>query len=198
MLNISIYSYKIVFFLLSNHSNEILATDTGSLEWKVSVMKFLSLSWLASFYISVMEEQWSQLGQNEVKLSSLHFGLRNRQKMSWNKKREAAISSPQKGFKDRTERMGGSGSAVEKCMNPISNSVMLCMLWGRGRHVGTATFPKAPECKKQVSLKRRGREAETPRHRETDRNYRMSGLLWDWENPADSLGKTWQLAITGY
>lgn len=57
MLNISIYSYKIVLFLLSNHSNEILATDTDSLESQVSVMNFLSLSRLPSFYIAVMEEQ---------------------------------------------------------------------------------------------------------------------------------------------
>lgn len=147
MLNISIYSYKIVLFLLSNHSNEILATDAGSLESQVSDTKFLSLSWLPSFYIAVMEEQWSQLGQNKVKLSSLHFGLRNRQKKSWNKKREAAIPSPHMGFKDRTERMGGSGSAVEKCMNPVLNSVMLCMLWGRGRREGTATSPRHQNAK---------------------------------------------------
>ena len=59
--------------------------------------------------------------------------------------------------------MGGSGSAVEERMNPILNSAMLCVLWGRGRHVQTAIFPKAPECKKKVRLKMggRGRESKT-------------------------------------
>lgn len=54
--------------------------------------------------------------------------------------------------------MGDSGSAVEQCMNPILNSAVLCILWGRGRHVQTAVFTQAPECKKKVHLKMGGWE----------------------------------------
>lgn len=172
MLNISIYSYKIVFFLLSNHSNEILATDTGSLEWKVSVKKFLSLSWLPSFCIAVIEEKWSQLGQNEVKVSSLHFGPRNRQKMSWNKKREAAKQSPHMGFKDRTECMGGSGSAVEKCMNPISNSVML--LLGERKACQNCHLPQSTRMQKTNQFKK---ERQRPRNQDMERQTGITKCL---------------------
>lgn len=48
--------------------------------------------------------------------------------------------------------MGGSGSAVEEHVNPILNSAMLCVLWGRGRHAPNAIFPKAPERLKESPL----------------------------------------------
>lgn len=61
----------------------------------------------------------------------------------------------------------------------------------------TVVFPKAPECKEKVHRKMRGRDCEN-KNREADTNYRMSGFLWDWDNLADGLGKTWGWVITGY
>lgn len=141
---------------MSNCNNEILASHTGCLEgqkhqsWNFHLCPDL----LPSALLLGKNSDHNLAVKRKNYLPSIFPSGTDRRCAGIS--REKPLYHPPTWVLKTEQTMGGS---VEERMNPILNSAILHIWWGKGRHVHvqTAVFPKAPECENKVCLKMRDR-----------------------------------------